>query len=125
MNPFDFVNSITHTKEDIMDNLSEKDYNPFIVNRALSYFPDTVLYANACNQFQHIDKKMQYDFLIGSITKKKRYSKWCKKQLVSDDLSAVQQYYKYSAERALELLTILSKEQIKQIKQLMDKGGRL
>lgn len=126
MNPFDFVNSITTTKQNLMeDPQCEKEYNPFLVNRALSYFPDTVMYANACNQFQHLDKKWQYDFLRTSISKKKRYSKWHKKQPVSEDLFAVQQYYKYSTERALELLNILSEEEIKQIKQLMDKGGRL
>lgn len=125
MNAFDFVNSINFDKKDLFeDPQAEKDYVPFLVNRALSYFHDTVFYANEMNRLNHIDKRMQFDFLRQSVSKRKRFSKWAKKSTVTDDLAAVQQYYKYSADKALEVMSILSEEQLKHIKQQMDKGGR-
>lgn len=124
MSPFDFVNAITYNKQDLFqDPQAEKDYVPFIVNRALSYFPDTVLYANAVNT-TNIPKQWQFDFLRLSVSKRKRFSKWSKKDSVSDDVRAVQEYYKYSVEKALEVMSILSKDEIEKIKQLMVKGGK-
>jgi hypothetical protein len=125
MTPFDFVNSVTYNKTDLFeDPQAEKDYVPFVVNRALSYFPDTVLLANEMNRSSGIPKRWQFDFLRSSIPKRKRFTKWAKKDQSTADLLAVQEYYKYSTERALEAMTILSKEQIQQIKQQMDKGGK-
>ena len=50
MNPFEYVNSINYTKKDIMiDDIAEKAYNPFMINRSLSYFNDTVAMANEMN----------------------------------------------------------------------------
>ena len=124
MSPFDFVNSITYNKQDLFeDPQAEKDYVPFLVNRALSYFPDTILYANAMNN-PNIPKQWQFEFLRNSVSKRKRFSKWAKKTAVSDDIRAVQEFYKYSTEKALEVISILSREQIEIIKQLMDKGGK-
>lgn len=125
MTPFDFVNSIAYNKQNLFqDPQAEKDYNPFIVNRALSYFPDTILYANEMNCNPTIDKRWQYDFLFAGISKRRRFSKWNKKPQAPEDLAAVQNYYKYSAEKALEVMSILSTDQIEQIKQQMDKGGK-
>ena len=124
MSPFDFVNSITYNKQDLFeDPQAEKDYVPFLVNRALSYFPDTILYANAMNN-PNIPKQWQFEFLRNSVSKRKRFSKWAKKTAVSDDIRAVQEFYKYSTEKALEVISILSREQIEFIKQQMDKGGK-
>ena len=84
-NPFDYVNSINVTKKDIMpDDITEKAYPAFMVNRALSYFNDTVLYANEMNVNHHIDNKLQYHFLINIIRKKKRFSKWLKPREVDN-----------------------------------------
>lgn len=125
MTPFDFVNSINYEKKDLFeDPQAEKDYKSFIVNKALSYFPDTVLYANAMNVHNQIPVKWQFDFLSSTITKKRRYSKWIKKDVTSESLTAVSTFYKYSTEKALEALSILSNEQINVIKQQMDKGGK-
>lgn len=126
MQVWDFVNSINFDKRDLFegDPQSEKDYTPFVVNRALSYFPDTVLYANEMNLVSTTaPKKWQYDFLRLSVSKRKRFSKWAKKSH-SDNLAVVMEYYKYSAEKALEALSILSEQQLQLIKQQMDKGGR-
>lgn len=125
MNVFEFVNSITYNKQDLFeDPQAEKDYVPFVVNRALSYFPDTVLYANEMNRNSAIPKQWQFEFLKGTISKRKRYSKWAKKDQAPDTLAAVQSYYKYSAEKAMEAISILSTEQLDYIKQQMDKGGK-
>ena len=79
MSPFDYLNSINMTKKNLMiDEQSEKDYVPFIVNRGLGYFQDTVLLANEMNINCHLDHKMQYDFLKSTVKKKKRFSKWLK-----------------------------------------------
>ena len=74
MNPFDYVNSINDTKQDIMeDDNAERGYNSFLINRSLSYFSDTVGFANVVNQYHHIDNKLQYHFLINIIRKRKRF----------------------------------------------------
>jgi len=124
MNPFDYTNSINYTKKDIMvDDIAEKGYNPFIINRALSYFPDTVLAANEMNKHSHLDNRLQFDFFINIIRKKKRFSKWFKPEIVSD-LDAVKKYYGYSNQKARQVLTLLSTEQLNELKNKVAKGGR-
>jgi hypothetical protein len=127
MNPFDFVNSINLTKNDLMtgtenDELAEKGYAPYLVNKALSYFPDTLLYANEVNRLAHVDNKLQYQYLLNSIRAQKRYSKWAKKE-DSDDLEVVKEYYGYSNEKAYQALSILSKDQLNHIKKQLEQGG--
>jgi hypothetical protein len=123
-NPFDYVNSINITKKDIMhDDISEKAYPAFMVNRALSYFNDTVLYANEMNMHHHIDNKLQYHFLINIIRKKKRFSKWLKPQEV-DNLELIKEYYGYSNEKAKSVLPLFNNEQIELLKQRIYKGGK-
>lgn len=125
MSPFDFVNAINFGKQDLFeDPQAEKDYVPFIINRALSYFPDTILYANAMNVNNTAAKQWQFDFLRNSIPKRKRFSKWAKKESHSSDIAAVSEFYKYSLEKASEVISLLSTEQIEFIKQQMDKGGK-
>lgn len=125
MTPFDFINAINHDKRDLFeDPQAEKDYVPFIVNRGLSYFPDTVFYANEINQFASAPKRWQFDFLRHSVTKKKRFSKWAKKDAQTEDLAAVQEFYGYSKEKAIEALNILDGDQIDAIKKSLYRGGR-
>ena len=125
MSPFDFLNSINLTKQNlIVDEMSEKSYDAFMVNRGLSYFNDTIMYANQMNGFPHIEKKIQYEFYMNAISKRKRFSKWSKKEKVSETLRLVMDYYKYSEGRALEALSLLSNEQITIIEEKMYKGGR-
>ena len=100
MNPFEFIKSINETKKDIMvDDIAEKDYNAFMVNRGLSYFSDTILMANEMNLNSHLDNRLQFDFLINIIRKKKRFSKWAKAQK-NDDVEVIKEYYGYSNEKA-------------------------
>lgn len=124
MNHFDYLNSINLTKKDIMiDDDCEKAYNSFMVNRGLSYFQDTIIIANEMNRHHQIDNKLQYQFLINMIRKRKRFSKWAKAQKESD-IDAVKEYYGYSNEKARQALTLLSPDQITIIKNKVSKGGR-
>lgn len=124
MNPFEFVNAICDSKEQlIVDEVSEKSYNPFMVNRSLSYHYDTVLLANEMNQRAFLDKKLQFDFLINTVRKKKRFAKW-KKPESSDDLEVVKEYYGYSNEKARTVLPLLNSDQMGQLKQRIFKGGK-
>lgn len=125
MTPFDYLNAINLTKDDFSDDPAfQKDYVPFIVNRGLSYFVDTCLQANEMNVRPNIPKKWQFSYLLNSITKKKRFSKW-HKQEIGDDLSMVMEYYGYSIEKAKVALSILTKDQLTMIKQKFEKGGKL
>ncbi len=124
MNHFDYLNSINYSKENIMhDNLDEKAYNSFMINRGLSYFNDTVIYANEMNRYAHIDSKLQYDFLRTLIRKRKRFSKWTKEDKNSD-IDLIKEYYGYSKEKAFQVLPLLSKEQLTFISKKLSKGGR-
>ena len=120
MNPFEIIKSISNTKKDILDN--EKDYNAFMVNRGLSYFPDTVIYANEMNKFHHLDNRLQYQFLINTIRKRNRFSKW-NKSIESENISAIKEYYNYSNEKARDVLPLLSNENLKIIKRKIQHGG--
>jgi hypothetical protein len=124
MKPFDYLNSINSTKKDIMvDEATEKAYVPFMVNRSLSYFPDTVLFANEMNRYPFLDKKLQFQFLINIIRKRKRFSKWAKAQMDSD-VEVVKVYYGYSNEKARQALTLLTQEQINELRKKVSRGGR-
>jgi hypothetical protein len=124
MNPFEYLNSINDNKKDIMvDDLAEKAYVSFTVNRSLSYFPDTVLIANEMNTRHQIDKKLQYHFLLNLIRKRKRFSKWIKADK-SADIDAIKAYYQYSEEKARQVLPNLSAEQLTFIKNRLSKGGK-
>jgi len=124
LNHFDYLNSINLNKKDIMiDDVCEKAYNSFMINRGLSYFQDTVILANEMNRHHQIDNKLQYHFLINMVRKRKRFSKWAKAQKESD-IDAVKEYYGYSNEKARQALTLLSPDQITIIKNKVSKGGR-
>jgi len=120
----DWLNSINFTKENLMEDPSVKKENaPFIINRCLSGHIDCILFANEMNMNHFIDKDMQYSFYLNSLRKKKRFSPWLRKDKVTD-LECVKQYYAYSNEKASQALKILSKEQIKFIKQRLEIGGK-
>ena len=124
MNPFEFAIAINYTKKNIMvDDITEKAYAPYMINRQLSYFPDTVLAANEMNKNHHIDNRLQFDFFINIIRRRKRFSKWFKPEQISD-LDVVKKYYGYSNEKARQVLTLLSTENINELKNKVAKGGR-
>mgnify|MGYP005710087339 CR=1 FL=1 len=124
MNPFKFTDAINYTKEDIMtDDITEKAYNPFLINRSLSYFPDTVAIANEMNKYHHLDSRLQFSFLINIVRKRKRFSKWIKPE-IEDDVEVVKKYYGYSNEKSRQILPLLSPQQIDIIRKKVSKGGR-
>ena len=124
MNPFKYLNEINYGKRNIMvDEETEKAYVPFIINRSLSYFPDTVALANEMNRYGHLESRLQFAFLINTIRKRKRFSKWIKPE-IENDVEVVKEYYGYSNEKAKSVLSLLTGDQIKQIKNRMTKGGR-
>ena len=120
----DWLNSINFNKENILEEDASlaKEYPPFIINKCLSGHMDCVLFANEMNKYHFLDKDMQYNFYLNILRKRKRFSPWLRKDKVSD-LECVKQYYGYSNEKALQVLKILSHEQIDYIKQRLDTGG--
>ena len=124
MSPFDYVNSILQNKKPlIVDELTEKDYQPFLVNRSLSYHKDCIMYANEMNRRHFLDKKLQFDFLLNTVRSQKRpFAKWAKTEK-NDDLECIKQVYGFSDTKAREALRLLSNEQIQQLKEQTDIGG--
>lgn len=124
MNPFDYANSILQNKKNlIVDELTEKEYQPFLINRTLSYHKDCIMYANEMNRRHLTDKKLQYDFFLNTIRSQKRpFAKWVKPEK-SDDLECIKQVFGLSDQKAREALRLLSNEQIQQLKEQTDTGG--
>ena len=126
MSPFDFINDINFGKKNLLKDddkgILEKEYNSFIINRGLSYFSDTVLYANEMNLRHELDKRMQNDYLLHSIRPKKRFSKWSKNKK-EERVDLIKQYFNYSNQKAREVLDIITDEEYNQIKQAFETGG--
>ena len=120
----DFLTAINQSKKNLMDEdpMTEKEYLPFVVNRTLSYFLDTVLYANEANIRNTADKKLQFDLLLNSIRSNRRFSRWLKPD-ENKDIDAVKEYYGYSNQRAKEVLDLLTGEQLSFIHERLNKGG--
>jgi hypothetical protein len=123
-NPFDYVKEILKDKKNlIVDELTEKSYKPFLVNKGLSFYKDCVYFVNQMNQRPHLDKKLQNDFLLNTIRSMKRpYAKWEKSE-ENDDIECVKLVYGFSDTKALEALRLLTKEQIQQLKEQTLTGG--
>ena len=122
----EYLNAINFTKKDLMkseDELWQKKYPAFIVNKLLSAFSDTIMFVNEMNRNHFLDKDMQFNFYINILRKRKRFSPWVRKEKVSD-LEFVKSYYGYNNDKASQALKILSKEQLDYIKQKLDTGGK-
>ena len=122
----DYIKAINQTKENLMDTEDEhweKKYPPFIVNKCVAPFPDTIMLVNEINQLHHLDKKLQFDFLINSLRPRKRYAPWMKAKKLKN-LEYVKEFYGYNNEKAKVALTILNDKQIATIKQKLNKGGK-
>ena len=122
----DYLKAINYSKEKLLDSEDkdwERKYPPFIINKGLSFFEDTVMFANEINRLHHLPKKMQFDFLLNSIRSRKRFSKWFKASKLTN-LDIVKKYYGFSNEKAKQALDILTKEQIDFIKKVLYQGGR-
>ena len=122
----DYINAINYTKEPLLDTEEEqweKKYPPYIINKCIAPFPDSLMLVNEINQLHHLDKKLQYDFLINSLRPRKRYTPWMKAKKL-ENLEYVKEYYGYNNEKAKSALDILNDKQISAIKIKLNKGGR-
>ena len=136
--PFDFITSINSGPKgkDLLEDATadqqalpdpdspEKAYVSFMVNRGLSYFQDSVLFANEMNLHAHLPPKMQYDFLRHGIRPRKRFSKWFKKIPDSKDIQIIMKEYGYSSTRAYEVLPLFSQDALMDLHKKHDKGGK-
>ena len=123
MSPFDYLKAINETKEDVMlTPQDEKKYSAFIVNRGLSFFMDTIFQTNEMNRNPHLDSRLQFDYLINNIRKKRRYSKWLKPEKLQN-VDLVKEYYGLSYEKAKDALSILSEDQLAYIRDKLNQGG--
>jgi hypothetical protein len=123
-NPFDYVKEILQGKKQlIVDELTEKDYTPFLTNRSLSYHKDCIMFANEMNRRHHLDKKLQNDFLLNTVRSQKRpFAKWVKSEK-SENIECIKTVYGFSDTKAREALSLLSKEQIQELKEQTKIGG--
>ena len=122
----DYLKAINKTKEKLMDTndaMWEKRYAPFIVNKCLAPFPDTVHLVNEMNISHHLDSKLQFDFLLNSLRSRDRFTPWLKAKKIQN-IEYVKEYYGYSNEKAKAALDVLNDEQIKTIKDSLSKGGK-
>jgi hypothetical protein len=121
----DYLPAINHTKKNLMnsdDPMWEKKYPAFMVNKVLSGFQDTVMLCNEMNRNHFLDRDMQFQFLLNSIRQRKRFTPFLRASKIKD-IECVKEYYGYSNEKAKSALDILTKEQLKLIKESLYKGG--
>lgn len=122
-----FVNSITQNKNQIeLNEETDKDYNPALVNKAISHHLDSVFFANAMNIYSKLPKKLQYEFLINIVRRKTQYVQWVKgdkNPQIEENINALRSYYGYNEKKAIEALFILSEGQLKKIKDKLKTGG--
>ena len=122
----DYLNAINVSKDSLLDTedeMWEKRFAPFIVNKCVAPFEDTVMLVNEINQLHHLDKKLQFDFSINSLRPRKRYAPWMKAKKLKN-LEYVKEFYGYNNEKAKAALDILDDEQISAIKKKLNKGGK-
>jgi hypothetical protein len=122
--PFDYVNQILQGKKQlIVDEASERDYNPYLTNRSLSYHKDCLIFANEMNRRHFLDKKMQHDYLLHTIRSQKRqFAKWVKPEK-QEHLEAVKMIYGFSNQKAREALKLISREDLEKLAKMCDTGG--
>ena len=122
-NLFSLIDSINFTKKNLLEGeVPDKDYVPFLVNKALSYFPDTIMHSNEMNKRAYIPKKYEYLYYLNSVRKRKRYSKWFKKDK-NDDIENIKRYFNISNTKAKEYLKLLNKQQLQDIAESVSEGG--
>ena len=126
MKPFDYVNDINFKKKNLMrdtdnDKLAEGGYVPYLTNKSLSYFPDTLFLSQAMNIHHGLDNLLQYEYLLNTVRPKKRFAKWVKPE-DNDDLEIIKMYFGYSNKKAEQALKILSSDVIKEIREIITRG---
>ena len=122
-----FLNSINSTKQNVLledtNGKIEQAYNSYIINKSLSYFPDTIMQSNTVNMYFNLDNRMKYDFLLNSIRKRKRFTPWVK-STAEENIEVIKMYFNVGNEKANEILSLLNENHINKIKEQLSKGGR-
>ena len=122
-NPFDFVKSVSYDKKDIMvDDIEEKAYQPFLINKSLSYHQDSVFFANEMNVRGSTDNRLQYLFYLNTLRKRQRFSNWVK-PYISKKLDVIKEYYQISTREAKEYVNLLSDKNLRELRNRMKTGG--
>ena len=121
----EWLNSINNTKKNLIneDPSLEKEYPPYIINRCFSGHIDSIMFANELNKYPNLSRKLQYDFFLNSLRKKKRFSPWLRKDQIKN-IDLIKQYYGYSNEKAKQVLNILTKEQLSFMRDRLETGGK-
>lgn len=123
MNPWKVVDAFSFDKDPIMKDLTEQEmkaYPRYIINKVVSHFPDCIFDVNELNSLPYVDGKMHFDYFFYALTKKKRYSKWIKAEK-EEYIGLVKEFFNYSELKAREALKILSIDQLKEMKELLQK----
>ncbi len=113
-----------YNEEAVAADSPEKAYIPFMINRSLSYFQDSILFANEMNRYASLPPRMQYDFLRNTVRPRRRFSKWFKAVPDTKDVEVIKEHYGYSSEKAREVLPLFTEPALADLHKLMDKGGR-
>jgi Bacteriophage clamp loader A subunit len=120
----EIIPSIQQTKKNLSNSEGfTSSYLPFIVNRSLSFHYDCIMQVNEMNKYPGLDNKMQYDYLFNSIRGYKRKFEPWQKISKNENLELVKEYFGYSNEKAKDALSLLTEEQINQIRGNLNKGG--
>lgn len=123
-NPFLYIDAVGYTKEEgVIDELGENNYSEFLTNRHFSYFIDSIHFANMMNCYPFLDKKLQFDFYLNQLRKKKRFRKWTKKT-VENKVKILIDYYQISTIKAMEIIDLFNDDDIAEIEKLLEKGGK-
>ena len=122
----DYLKSINETKQNLLDSEDsswEKEYPAWVITKCMASHYDTVLLANEMNIYYELQNKLQYDFYINTVRKRKRFSPW-EKKVKLEDLETVKTYYNYSTQKAQAILKILNKDQLDHLKSKLNRGGK-
>ena len=112
----DILPSITVNKKSVInDAQDEKEYSPWMVNRALSLHQDMLFQANEMNKWSNLPKDAQYRYLLATIRSAKRpFVKW-PSAVKDENVALIQRHFGYSRDKAVAALRILSEEQVEAI----------
>lgn len=122
----DFMNSINVSKKNIIrgsesEAAAVKAYPAFVVLRSLSYHKELIPLVELANMYQ-MGPQQQYEFLLGTVPKGKRFAKWGK--WPKDDMvKKLVEVQKISYDKARELVMILNDAQLVELTTAPDTGG--
>jgi hypothetical protein len=124
---FDFITAVSDTKRELIRDSENPEacaklYSPFMTNKALSFHVSSIIDANIMNECGHVDPQLQFDYLLNSVRKEKRFSKWFTPE-ANEDLDLISEHYQCNKRRAEEILSILTKDQIEYIRSTHSTGG--